>query len=63
MLIKLYFKLLEICVLDKDQDFRFIRVYVNDDFLNDIFRHFVDYDGPDSGRFSFNAIISDVDLR
>src|SRR5262249_35356019 len=26
-------------------------------------RVFIDYDGPDRGRFSFNAIISDVDLR
>ncbi len=26
-------------------------------------RHFVDYDGPDNGRFTFNAIISDADLR
>lgn len=28
-----------------------------------VMRHFVDYDGPDNGRFSFNAIISDADLR
>ncbi|UJR16581.1 hypothetical protein I4U23_003481 [Adineta vaga] len=28
-----------------------------------VMRHFVDYDGPDNGRFSFNAIISDTDLR
>ncbi|CAF0851194.1 unnamed protein product [Adineta steineri] len=28
-----------------------------------VMRHFVDYDGPDDGRFSFNAIISDNDLR
>ncbi|CAF0985457.1 unnamed protein product [Adineta ricciae] len=28
-----------------------------------VMRHFVDYDGPDNGRFSFNAIVSDPDLR
>ncbi|CAF3694914.1 unnamed protein product [Rotaria sp. Silwood1] len=28
-----------------------------------VMRHFIDYDGPDNGRFSFNAIISDADLR
>ncbi|CAF1281265.1 unnamed protein product [Rotaria sordida] len=28
-----------------------------------VIRHFIDYDGPDNGRFSFNAIISDADLR
>ncbi|CAF1179883.1 unnamed protein product, partial [Didymodactylos carnosus] len=28
-----------------------------------VMRHFIDYDGPDDGRFSFNADISDADLR
>ncbi|CAM4875216.1 unnamed protein product [Rotaria socialis] len=31
--------------------------------VSPIMRHFIDYDGPDNGRFSFNAIISDADIR